>query len=226
MKPLNFKTALGIGLIQLACLNGFAQLRPIEKLPPKKEIATQSNSTITDVVKVSIHFPKKAITREQLIDLIRPENSALQTSSVPLTAQSNCTANVIDSGNLLSNCWTRNTKSIAKSAITSVYKLLENNDPEYYTIETTLDYRGLAPRTSLISFWLDRNYFQRIKAGNWKITDKTLCRVDVPENRWAEFAYQPGAGYRGFAVRGYCGDTSICSTLSKTESVDFWVVAP
>ena len=169
---------------------------------------------------------KKSITKEQLNEILKPENLVIQTSSVPLTYTSECKENLIQNNFTISNCWTRNSKNTAVSAITNVYQWVENNNADFYTVEATLDYRGLAPRTSLISFFIDKRYFQSIKAGNWKVQDKTLCHLEIPENRWSEFAYQEGAGFRGFAVRGFCGENSICSTLSKTQNVEFWIEAP
>ncbi len=203
-----------------------AQIKPEYKLLKINTIKGNSFKKYKEEIKVIIYFPKKSITKEQLYDILRPENSVVQTSSVPLISKSECKENIINSDFTISSCWTRNTKNSAISAITDVYQILEDDNSDFYTVEATLDYRGLAPRTSLISFFIDKRYFQSIKAGNWKVQDKTLCHLEIPENRWAEFAYQQGAGFRGFAVRGFCGENSICSALPKTQKVEFWIDAP
>ena len=204
----------------------FSQVKPSDKLSKINEIKANAIKRYSEEIKVIIYFPKKSITKEQLNEILKPENLVIQTSSVPLAYTSECKENLIQNNFTISNCWTRNSKNTAVSAITNVYQWVENNNTDFYTVEATLDYRGLAPRTSLISFFIDKRYFQSIKAGNWKVQDKTLCHLEIPENRWSEFAYQEGAGFRGFAVRGFCGENSICSTLSKTQNVEFWIEAP
>ena len=226
MKPQFLKKTLLFLVLNASFITVFSQVKPSDKLSKINEIKANAIKRYSEEIKVIIYFPKKSITKEQLNEILKPENLVIQTSSVPLTYTSECKENLIQNNFTISNCWTRNSKNTAVSAITNVYQWVENNNADFYTVEATLDYRGLAPRTSLISFFIDKRYFQSIKAGNWKVQDKTLCHLEIPENRWSEFAYQQGAGFRGFAVRGFCGENSICSTLSKTQNVEFWIEAP
>ncbi len=226
MKPLFLKKMLLFLVLNTSFITVFSQVKPSDKLSKINEIKANAIKRYSEEIKVIIYFPKKSITKEQLNEILKPENLVIQTSSVPLAYTSECKENLIQNNFTISNCWTRNSKNTAVSAITNVYQWVENNNTDFYTVEATLDYRGLAPRTSLISFFIDKRYFQSIKAGNWKVQDKTLCHLEIPENRWSEFAYQEGAGFRGFAVRGFCGENSICSTLSKTQNVEFWIEAP
>lgn len=226
MKSLFFKKILLFLVLNASFTAVFAQIRPLDKLSKPNAVKENALKRYSEKIKVIIHFPKKSITKEQLNNILKPENLLIQTSSVHLASKSECKENIINNDFIISNCWTRNNKNSAISAITDVYKIVEDNNADYYTVEATLDYRGLAPRTSLISFFIDKRYFQTIKAGNWKVQDKTLCHLEIPENRWSEFAYQQGAGFRGFAVRGFCGENSICSTLPKTQTVEFWIESP
>jgi hypothetical protein len=226
MKPQFLKKILLFLVLNASFITVFSQVKASDKLPKLDVVKANAIKRYSEEIKVIIYFPKKSITKEQLNEILKPENLVIQTSSVPLTYTSECKENLIQNNFTISNCWTRNSKNTAVSAITNVYQLVENNNADFYTVEATLDYRGLAPRTSLISFFIDKRYFQSIKAGNWKVQDKTLCHLEIPENRWSEFAYQEGAGFRGFAVRGFCGENSICSTLSKTQNVEFWIEAP
>ena len=226
MKPQFLKKILLFLVLNTSFITVFSQVKPSDKLPKLDVVKANAIKRYSEEIKVIIYFPKKSITKEQLNEILKPENYLIQTSSVPLTYTSECKENLIQNNFTISNCWTRNSKNTAVSAITNVYQWVENNKADFYTVEATLDYRGLAPRTSLISFFIDKRYFQSIKAGNWKVQDKTLCHLEIPENRWSEFAYQEGAGFRGFAVRGFCGENSICSTLSKTQNVEFWIEAP
>ena len=226
MKPQFLKKILLFLVLNTSFITVFSQVKPSDKLPKLDVVKANAIKRYSEEIKVIIYFPKKSITKEQLNEILKPENYLIQTSSVPLTYTSECKENLIQNNFTISNCWTRNSKNTAVSAITNVYQWVENNNADFYTVEATLDYRGLAPRTSLISFFIDKRYFQSIKAGNWKVQDKTLCHLEIPENRWSEFAYQEGAGFRGFAVRGFCGENSICSTLSKTQNVEFWIEAP
>ena len=226
MKPQFLKKILLFLVLNTSFITVFSQVKPSDKLPKLDVVKANAIKRYSEEIKVIIYFPKKSITKEQLNEILKPENLVIQTSSVPLTYTSECKENLIQNNFTISNCWTRNSKNTAVSAITNVYQWVENNNADFYTVEATLDYRGLAPRTSLISFFIDKRYFQSIKAGNWKVQDKTLCYLEIPENRWSEFAYQEGAGFRGFAVRGFCGENSICSTLSKTQNVEFWIEAP
>ena len=226
MKPQFLKKTLLFLVLNASFITVFSQVKPSDKLSKINEIKANAIKRYSEEIKVIIYFPKKSITKEQLNEILKPENLVIQTSSVPLTYTSECKEKLIQNNFTISNCWTRNSKNTAVSVITNVYQWVENNNADFYTVEATLDYRGLAPRTSLISFFIDKRYFQSIKAGNWKVQDKTLCHLEIPENRWSEFAYQEGAGFRGFAVRGFCGENSICSTLSKTQNVEFWIEAP
>lgn len=226
MKPQFLKKILLFLVLNASFITVFSQVKASDKLPKLDVVKANAIKRYSEEIKVIIYFPKKSINKEQLNEILKPENLVIQTSSVPLTYTSECKENLIQNNFTISNCWTRNSKNTAVSAITNVYQWVENNNADFYTIEATLDYRGLAPRTSLISFFIDKRYFQSIKAGNWKVQDKTLCHLEIPENRWSEFAYQEGAGFRGFAVRGFCGENSICSTLSKTQNVEFWIEAP
>ena len=226
MKPQFLNKILLFLVLNASFITVFSQVKASDKLPKLDVVKANAIKRYSEEIKVIIYFPKKSITKEQLNEILKPENLVIQTSSVPLTYTSECKENLIQNNFTISNCWTRNSKNTAVSAITNVYQWVENNNADFYTIEATLDYRGLAPRTSLISFFIDKRYFQSIKAGNWKVQDKTLCHLEIPENRWSEFAYQEGAGFRGFAVRGFCGENSICSTLSKTQNVEFWIEAP
>ena len=226
MKPQFLKKTLLFLVLNTSFIPVFSQVKPSDKLSKINEIKANAIKRYSEEIKVIIYFPKKSITKEQLNEILKPENLVIQTSSVPLTYTSECKEKLIQNNFTISNCWTRNSKNTAVSAITNVYQWVENNNADFYTVEATLDYRGLAPRTSLISFFIDKRCFQSIKAGNWKVQDKTLCHLEIPENRWSEFAYQEGAGFRGFAVRGFCGENSICSTLSKTQNVEFWIEAP
>ena len=226
MKPQFLNKILLFLVLNASFITVFSQVKASDKLPKLDVIKANAIKRYSEEIKVIIYFPKKSINKEQLNEILKPENLVIQTSSVPLTYTSECKENLIQNNFTISNCWTRNSKNTAVSAITNVYQWVENNNADFYTVEATLDYRGLAPRTSLISFFIDKRYFQSIKAGNWKVQDKTLCHLEIPENRWSEFAYQEGAGFRGFAVRGFCGENSICSTLSKTQNVEFWIEAP
>ena len=226
MKPQFLNKILLFLVLNASFIPVFSQVKPSDKLSKINDTKANAIKRYSEEIKVIIYFPKKSITKEQLNEILKPENLVIQTSSVPLTYTSECKENLIQNNFTISNCWTRNSKNTAVSAITNVYQWVENNNADFYTVEATLDYRGLAPRTSLISFFIDKRYFQSIKAGNWKVQDKTLCHLEIPENRWSEFAYQEGAGFRGFAVRGFCGENSICSTLSKTQNVEFWIEAP
>ena len=226
MKPQFLNKILLFLVLNASFITVFSQVKASDKLPKLDVVKANAIKRYSEEIKVIIYFPKKSINKEQLNEILKPENLVIQTSSVPLTYTSECKENLIQNNFTISNCWTRNSKNTAVSAITNVYQWVENNNADFYTIEATLDYRGLAPRTSLISFFIDKRYFQSIKAGNWKVQDKTLCHLEIPENRWSEFAYQEGAGFRGFAVRGFCGENSICSTLSKTQNVEFWFEAP
>ena len=226
MKPQFLKKILLFLVLNASFITVFSQVKASDKLPKLDVVKANAIKRYSEEIKVIIYFPKKSITKEQLNETLKPENYLIQTSSVPLTYTSECKENLIQNNFTISNCLTRNSKNTAVSAITNVYQWVENNNADFYTVEATLDYRGLAPRTSLISFFIDKRYFQSIKAGNWKVQDKTLCHLEIPENRWSEFAYQEGAGFRGFAVRGFCGENSICSTLSKTQNVEFWIEAP
>lgn len=226
MKPQFLKKILLFLVLNASFITVFSQVKASDKLPKLDVVKANAIKRYSEEIKVIIYFPKKSINKEQLNEILKPENLVIQTSSVPLTYTSECKENLIQNNFTISNCWTRNSKNTAVSAITNVYQWVENNNADFYTVEATLDYRGLAPRTSLISFFIDKRYFQSIKAGNWKVQDKTLCHLEIPENRWSEFAYQEGAGFRGFAVRGFCGENSICSTLSKTQNVEFWIEAP
>ena len=226
MKPQFLNKILLFLVLNTSFITVFSQVKPSDKLPKLDVVKANAIKRYSEEIKVIIYFPKKSITKEQLNEILKPENLVIQTSSVPLTYTSECKENLIQNNFTISNCWTRNSKNTAVAAITNVYQWVENNNADFYTVEATLDYRGLAPRTSLISFFIDKRYFQSIKAGNWKVQDKTLCHLEIPENRWSEFAYQEGAGFRGFAVRGFCGENSICSTLSKTQNVEFWIEAP
>ena len=226
MKPQFLNKIFLVLVLNTSFITVFSQVKPSDKLSKINDTKANAIKRYSEEIKVIIYFPKKSINKEQLNEILKPENLVIQTSSVPLTYTSECKENLIQNNFTISNCWTRNSKNTAVSAITNVYQWVENNNADFYTVEATLDYRGLAPRTSLISFFIDKRYFQSIKAGNWKVQDKTLCHLEIPENRWSEFAYQEGAGFRGFAVRGFCGENSICSTLSKTQNVEFWIEAP
>ena len=226
MKPQFLNKIFLVLVLNVSFITVFSQVKPSDKLSKINEIKANAIKRYSEEIKVIIYFPKKSINKEQLNEILKPENLVIQTSSVPLTYTSECKEKLIQNNFTISNCWTRNSKNTAVSAITNVYQWVENNNADFYTVEATLDYRGLAPRTSLISFFIDKRCFQSIKAGNWKVQDKTLCHLEIPENRWSEFAYQEGAGFRGFAVRGFCGENSICSTLSKTQNVEFWIEAP
>lgn len=226
MKPQFLNKILLFLVLNASFITVFSQVKASDKLPKLDVVKANAIKRYSEEIKVIIYFPKKSITKEQLNEILKPENLVIQTSSVPLTYTSECKENLIQNNFTISNCWTRNSKNTAVSAITNVYQWVENNNADFYTVEATLDYRGLAPRTSLISFFIDKRHFQSIKSGNWKVQDKTLCHLEIPENRWSEFAYQEGAGFRGFAVRGFCGENSICSTLSKTQNVEFWIEAP
>ena len=73
-----------------------AQIKPEYKLLKINTIKGNSFKKYKEEIKVIIYFPKKSITKEQLYDILRPENSVVQTSSVPLISKSECKENIIN----------------------------------------------------------------------------------------------------------------------------------
>jgi hypothetical protein len=103
------------------------------------------------------------------------------------------------------------------------YILLTDNNPDYYLLQATVNYPNLAPKTALISVFIEGKFLQSVKSRTWNISTQTLCDFQIPMNRWSEFVFQPNAGKRGFAIRGFSGSNSICSLPKKTDTVTFWI---
>jgi len=203
--------------------------RSIEK--PKvnlKETYIGKNNTASlltkDTLLVNIHFPKNLFRIQQVEEILNRDNHLLEVSSQSIVPKTGCTENLITNTRYLSPCWVKNVTSNAISLVATKYSLVNSTNTNYYTIQATISYNGLAPKTALVSAFLNKQYLENLQAGNWYVNDKTMCSFSISESRWEEFVFQAGGvGVRGFAVRGYAGSNSICSAVPTNFPVELWV---
>jgi hypothetical protein len=208
--------------------NIFAQRDIIRNSAKQEKIISNvknPNLMLQEKISVLIYFPKSAFTLDQINAISSSENHYLEVSSQSIVPKSGCTENALVN-RTFSNCWTKSTSINPIGVIAEKYTLITGKDSNYYTIEATVNYNRLAPKTALLSAFLDKSYLQTIRAGNWKVEDKTFCTFTLPESRWPEFVFSPNIGTRGFALRGNVGADSICSSVPPTTTVELWVVAP
>jgi hypothetical protein len=183
-----------------------------------------SDACIKDTLLVYIYFPKKLFSIQEIEKILKRENHLMEVSSQSIVQKTACTENLITNTRYLSSCWIKDQNPKAKSLVAANYNLVKGSNEDFHTIRATIDYKGLAPKTALVSVFLNKQYLENLQAGNWSVNDKTICTFSISESRWPEFVFQAGgACVRGFAVRGYAGDNSICSTVPKNVVVEFWV---
>ena len=214
-------------LISFFLLNQFswAQIRQYDKLPAKEKIVVSNNNSdlkIQESLTVLVHFPKSVFSEEQINQLLDANNHLLEISAQSIIQKKDCNEGAIKNKSL-SDCWVKTGGSNPISVLAQNYIYLNDNNPEYFTIQATVTYPNLAPKTALISVFLEGQFLQSIKSGTWDITCRTMCDFQIPMNRWSEFVFQPNAGSRGFALRGIAGTSSICSLPKKTDTVEFWI---
>lgn len=203
--------------------------RSIEK--PKvnlKETYIGKNNTASlltkDTLLVNIHFPKNLFSIQQVEEILNRDNHLLEVSSQSIVPKTGCAENLITNTRYLSPCWVKNATTNIISLVATNYSLVNSSNTDYYTIQATISYNGLAPKTALVSAFLNKQYLENLQAGNWYVNDKTMCSFSISESRWEEFVFQAGGvGVRGFAVRGYAGSNSICSAVPTNFPVELWV---
>ena len=179
---------------------------------------------LKESVIVLVHFPKSLFTIDQINTILDSNSHLLEISAQSILQKPNCTENLITNTRSLSACWVKNTSKNAISLVATNYSLVNSSNTDYYTLQATINYNGLAPKTALVSAFVNKQYLQNLQAGNWSIMDKTTCTFSISESRWEEFVFQAGGvGVRGFAVRGYAGNNSICTAVPKNYTVEFWV---
>lgn len=208
--------------------NSWSQIRLNNSTPVKQKTDLQisrSHLMLNETLKVIVYLPKSIFSKNQINTILDPYNHLIEVSSQSILQKPNCTQGAIVN-KTLSSCWIKNPDTNAKSVVAQSYTLAQDENPEYYCIETLINYNGLAPKTALVSVFLEKQFLQSLKSGLWNIDSKTICDFTIPENRWSEFVFQPNAGTRGFAIRGIAGESSICSLPAKTTLVNFWISQP
>lgn len=203
--------------------------RSIEK--PKvnlKETYIGKNNTASlltkDTLLVNIHFPKNLFSLQQVEEILNRDNHLIEVSSQSIVPKSGCTESLITNTRYISACWIKNPTNNSISLVATNYSLVNSSNTDYYTIQATISYNGLAPKTALVSAFLNKQYLENLQAGNWYVNEKTMCAFSISESRWEEFVFQAGGvGVRGFAVRGYAGSNSICSAVPSNYPVELWV---
>lgn len=217
---------IGILVIFLALApKSWSQIKSIEKVPPKEKIISTnsfSDSKLKESVTVLVHLPKSLFSQSQIISLLNANNHLFEISAQSIIQKKECNESVLKNKSL-SDCWIRSTSTNPISVLAQNYILLTDNNPEYYLLQATVSYPNLAPKTALISVFVESKFLQSVKSGTWNISTQTLCDFQIPMNRWSEFVFQPNAGTRGFAIRGFSGSNSICSLPKKTDTVAFWI---
>lgn len=217
----------------------FAQIRllkNVDKLDAKKEVS-KGGVRLSDVCKkdtllVYVFLPKNLFTVEQVENLIN--RKLIEVSSQSIVQKKGCSGTTIDNG-YLSDCWIKDPNANAPSVVAEKYTFIKNEGgstpgglatgSDYYIIAAKVNYNALAPKTALVSVFLNLYHLQTIHQGNWLVEDRTWCSFKIKDTRWAEFIFQPPGAccLRAFTTRGFAGNGSICSTIPNDTKVDFWV---